>query len=253
MIPFVDPPRLPTIDLSLFDVGDPWRDHVAAQVDWAASTFGLFQIQGHGVDPALIDTLLEIGGKYVALEGGLANRGAGTELPGFHDTVREYATTMTGLGHKLMTTLARGLRLVDSFFVDRYSGSPVTTLRIHDHPVLRSDRRAVELGARDDRSLLTIVKLGDTGGQQFLLDGRWVDIPALPHALLCYVGPVLEQLTAGRYVAATHRLSRADSLLRPSVSFSFEPHPGTPLTPVLGVRTRSAGVGSARYAFEARC
>ena len=67
MITFIDPPRLPTIDLSLFDVGDPWRDHVAAQVDWAASTFGLFQILGHGVDPVLIDTLLELGGKYIAL------------------------------------------------------------------------------------------------------------------------------------------------------------------------------------------
>jgi isopenicillin N synthase-like dioxygenase len=253
MIPFVDPPRLPTIDLSLFDVGDPWRDHVAAQVDWAASTFGLFQIQGHGVDPALIDTLLEVGGKYLALEGGLPSRGMGTELPGFQDTVREYATTMTGLGHKLMTTLARGLRLADSFFVDRYSGSPVTTLRIHDHPVLRSDRRAVEFGARNDRSLLTIVKLGDPGGQQFLLDGRWVDIPAAPHALLCYVGPVLEQLTAGRYVAATHRLSLANSLLQPSVSFSFEPRSGTILTPVVGVRSRPGSAGTERYALEARC
>ena len=55
MISSIDPPRLPTIDLSLFDIGDPWRDHVAAQVDWAASTFGLFQILGHGVDPVLID------------------------------------------------------------------------------------------------------------------------------------------------------------------------------------------------------
>ena len=89
MTSFMDPPRLPTIDLSLFDVGDPWRDHVAAQVDWAASTFGLFQIRGHGVDPALVDTLLEIGAKYVALDGGLSGRDADADVPGFHDTVRE--------------------------------------------------------------------------------------------------------------------------------------------------------------------
>ncbi len=92
MVTFIDPPRLPTIDLSLFDVGDPWRDHVAAQVDWAASTFGLFQILGHGVDPVLIDTLLELGGKYIALE----ERATGPwpesrdDLPGFRDTVSEY-------------------------------------------------------------------------------------------------------------------------------------------------------------------
>lgn len=249
---FTDLPRLPTIDLSLFDVGDPWRDHVAAQVDWAASTFGLFQIQGHGVDPALVDTLLEIGAKYVALDGGLSGRDADADVPGFHDTVREYATTMTGLGHKLMTTMARGLRLADSFFVDRYSGSPVTALRILDRPVLLSDSGAAEVDAAGDRSLLTIVKLGESGGQQVRLDGRWVDVPALPHALLCYVGPVLEQLTVGRYVSVRHRLSLADSHLPPSVSFSFEPRPGTVLTPVVNVRARPAS-SAARYAFEARC
>ena len=253
MISYTDPPRLPTIDLSLFDVGDPWRDHVAAQVDWAANTFGLFQILGHGVDPALIDTLLEIGEKYVTLEGDRAGRGTGADLPGFQDTVREYATTMTGLGHKLMTTMARGLRLADSFFVDRYSGSPVTTLRIHDRPVLLSDRDAFETDETGDRSLLTIVKLGESGGQQVRLDDRWVDIPATPHALLCYVGPVLEQLTAGHYVSATHRSGAAGARLPPSVSFSFEPRPETVLTPVVGVRARPGIQGAARYAFEARC
>jgi len=250
MIPFVEQPRLPTIDLSLFDVGDPWRDHVAAQVDWAASTFGLFQILGHGVDPPLIDTLLELGEKYVALEGSRPGLGVGADLPGFHDTVREYATTMTGLGHKLMTTMARGLRLADSFFVDRYSGSPVTALRIHDYPVLGPVFEARQGGGR---GLLTIVKLGESGGQQVRLDGQWVDIPAIPNALLCYVGPVLEQLTGGHYVSAAHRSSLADSGLRPSVSFSFEPRPGTELIPVAGLGARPDIQHSARYAFEARC
>jgi isopenicillin N synthase-like dioxygenase len=254
MISYTDPPRLPTIDLSLFDVGDPWRDHVAAQVDWAANTFGLFQILGHGVDPALIDTLLELGEKYVALEGGLSHRSAGPDLPGFQDTVREYATTMTGLGHKLMTTMARGLHLVDSFFVDRYSGNPVTKLSIHDYPVMLPGRRAFAADEAGDRGLLTIVKLGESGGQQVRLNDQWVDVPALPQALLCYVGPVLERLTAGRYVSATHRLSRADLRLRPSVSFSFEPGPDAVLTPVLGAGVPpSLHKPAGRYVFEARC
>ena len=211
MISFIDPPRLPTIDLSLFDIGDPWRDHVAAQVDWAASTFGLFQILGHGVDPVLIDTLLELGGKYLA--------NPRDDLPGFHDAVSEYATTMTGLGHKLMTAMARGLRLDDSFFVDRYSGNPMTSLRIRDYPVAGTPMAEPHDAA--DRGLLTIVKLGETEGQQVYFDGQWVDVPALPSALLCYVGPVLERLTQGHYVSASHRLSLGDGGERPSVSFAF--------------------------------
>jgi len=241
MITFLDPPRLPTIDLSLFDIGDPWRDHVAAQVDWAASTFGLFQILGHGVDPVLIDTLLDLGGKYVALEERAHGRGAQqlADLPGFHDTVGEYTTTMTGLGHKLMTAMARGLRLDDSFFVDRYSGNPVTSLRIREYPVGRTTLAGISAVA--DRGLLTIVKLGESDGQQVFFDGQWIDVPALPGALLCYVGPVLERLTQGHYVSATHRLSPGDGRSRPSLYFEFEPGSDAVLAPVAGVRARSGG------------
>ena len=275
MIPFLDPPRLPTIDLSLFDIGDPWRDHVAAQVDWAASTFGLFQILGHGVDPVLIDTLLDLGGKYIALEERANARSAEqvADLPGFHDAVGEYTTTMTGLGHKLMTAMARGLRLDDSFFVDRYSGNPVTSLRIREYPVagrpvasrhvaipaLRTKLTGIpgagvptagapatstRVDAAADRGLLTIVKLGESEGQQVLLDGQWIDVPALPSALLCYVGPVLERLTQGHYVSAAHRLSPGDARTRPSLSFAFEPGSDAVLPPVANVRPR---LGSAAY------
>jgi isopenicillin N synthase-like dioxygenase len=257
MISFIDSPRLPSIDLSLFDIGDPWRDHVAAQVDWAASSFGVFQILGHGVDSALIDTLLELGGKYI--------RHGNDQLPGFHDTVREYITTMTGLGHKLMTTMARGLHLDDSFFVDRYSGNPVTSLRIRDRlvspsgtsplPRLQSVEGASLADADEgpDRGLLTIVKLGETEGQQVQFDGQWLDVPAQQGALLCYVGPVLERLTQGHYVCAAHGL-RGSTADRPSISFAFEPALQAVLTPVAGVRPRPDLVSaSSGYAFAARC
>jgi isopenicillin N synthase-like dioxygenase len=271
---FVDPPRLPTIDLSLFDIGDPWRDHVAAQVDWAASTFGLFQILDHGVDPALIDTLLDLGGKYIALEEGTGDSaGRRADLPGFQDAVAEYTTTMTGLGHKLMTAMARGLRLDDSFFVDRYSGNPVTSLRIRDYPVAgipvagtpggrtRMARTGVALSGApgsdadgaSDRGFLTIVKPGEAEGQQVCLEGQWVDVPALPGALLCYVGPVLERLTQGHYVSAAHRLSLGDAGGRPSLSFAFEPGSDAVLSPVAGVQPRLGSPGQSRYALAARC
>lgn len=267
MITCLDPPRLPTIDLSLFDVGDPWRDHVAAQVDWAASTFGLFQILGHGVDPVLIDTLLDLGGKYIALEESADGRGGEhpADLPGFNDAVAEYTTTMTGLGHKLMTAMARGLRLEDSFFVDRYSGNPVTSLRIREYPVVGKPTASVPApGARagtmtvlddawTDRGLVTIVKLGESEGQQVYFDSHWVDVPALPSALLCYVGPVLERLTQGHYVSAAHRLSLSDTRGRPSLSFAFEPGSNAVLAPVAGVRPRLGSPDYSRYDLAARC
>lgn len=244
--------RLPAIDLSLFDIGDPWRDHVAAQIDWAAGTHGIFQILGHGVDVGLIDTLLELGDKYVQR----VPRGepAVTDLPQFQDTVREYTMTMTGLAHKLMAAMARGLRLDDGFFADHYTGNPATTLRIGTYPVTLASavaRPQVANSAAD--GLLTIAKPGGPdGGQQLRCDGRWLE-PLLPGALLCYVEPLLERLTHGRYVSVAHRLSLADAGVRPSLSFAFAPAPHTVLTPLAAMRPRLANPDEVGYARAARC
>jgi isopenicillin N synthase-like dioxygenase len=132
--------------------------------------------------------------------------------------------------------MARGLRLDDSFFVDRYSGNPVTSLRIREYPV-----SGTRVDAVAGRGLLTIVKLGESAGQQVFFDGQWIDVPALPGALLCYVGPVLERLTHGHYVSAAHRLSPGDARNRPSLSFEFEPASDAVLAPVVAVRPRSGG------------
>ena len=240
-------PQLPSIDLSLFDIGDPWRDHVAAQIDWAASTYGAFQLVGHGVDSGLIDNLLELGSKYV-------KRGvAGSDLPGFHDGVREYATSLTGLGHKLMAAMARGLRLNDGFFADHYTGNPRTSLRIGDYPIALSAGGQPDTDEAGARRLLTLVKLSDSRGLQAKLDDCWTDVPALPGALLCSVGPVLERLTQRRFRHAPLRLSRSVESERPSLCFVFEPGMGAVLTPLAELSQRPGADASGRYALVARC
>lgn len=242
-------PQLPTIDLALFDIGDPWRDHVAAQVDWAASTFGAFQLVGHGVDGGLIDTLLELGGKYV-------KRGvAEADLPGFHDAVREYATSVTGLGHKLLAAMASGLRLDDGFFADHYTGNATTSLRIGDYPAALSANGQPDTDEAGSRRLLTILKPGDSHDLQVRLEDGFVDVPTVPGALYCAVGPVLQRLTHGHYVCAQQRLRRGGASDRPPLCFVFEPRVGATLTPLAAMRPRLALEVEApqSYARAARC
>jgi isopenicillin N synthase-like dioxygenase len=240
-------PQIPTIDLSLFDIGDPWRDHVAAQIDWAASALGAFQLVGHGVDGGLIDNLLELGSKYV-------KRGvAGSDLPGFHDSVREYATSLTGLGHKLMAAMARGLRLNDGFFADHYTGNPTTSLRIGDYPVALSPGGQPDTDEMGNRRLLTLMKLGDARGVQVKLEDRWNEVPGAKGTLLCAIGPVLERLTQRHFRHAPLRLSRSVESERPSLCFVFEPGMGAVLTPLAPVAARADAEVPADYARAARC
>jgi isopenicillin N synthase-like dioxygenase len=285
---FIETPRLPVIDLSLFDAGDPWRDHVAAQVDWAASTFGFFYITGHGVDAALTDGLMDLSRRFFAQEeaqkraihmsrAGRAWRGYfpvggeltagqpdlkegiyfGSEhadddarvraqtplhghnlfppLPGFAESVQEYMSALTGLGHKLMMTIARGLGLADSYFVDRFTGDPTILFRIFNYPgaAARSDWG---VGAHSDYGLLTILKQDSVGGLQLRFGDGWIDVPDVPGSFVVNIGDMLERLTNGRYVSALHRVKNATDRDRLSMPFFFDPGFDALLEPIAGVR-----------------
>ena len=287
---FADSPRLPIIDLSLFDLGSPWRDHVAAQVDWAASEFGFFYVIGHGIETGVVDSLLAASRTFFAQDeaakhrvhmsrGGRAWRGyfpvggeltsgrpdlkeglyfgeeldeddervrAGTplhgrnvfpELPGFRDAVLDYMTALTGLGHKLMTSIGRGLRQGDNYFVDRYTGKPTTLFRIFNYPAsppqAEADTRGV--GEHTDYGLLTLLYQDDVGGLQVKHGSGWIDVPYVPGSFVINVGDMLEKLTSGRYTSALHRVINRSRQPRISMPFFFDPRFDAELRPIAGV------------------
>ena len=253
MTSFIDSPRLPTIDLSLFDLGDPWRDHVAAQIDWAATEFGIFRIIGHGVDRSLVDSLVAWGGRYFSREDAAArredlsfdeafmvddghssvspsgiSRDVLVQLPGFRDCIRDYMTALTGLGHRLMTSFSRGLRLGDNYFVDRYTSGAAIQFRI-----------AQQSGAARP-GLLTILNHDESSGLEVQYGERLIETPYVPGALICSVDDLLSRLTAGRYARAHYRVvsgSRHPSLALP---FSFGPRIDAALTSIAAVDPRTA-------------
>jgi isopenicillin N synthase-like dioxygenase len=279
--------RLPIIDLSLFDVGGTWRDHVAAQVDWAASEFGFFYIVGHGVETGVIDSLVRLsraffeqsaeakhrvhmsrGGRawrgYFPVGGELTSgrpdlkeglyfgeelaeddervrsgkplhgRNVFPELPGFRESVLDYMSALTGLGHRLMTSIGRGLRLGDNYFVDRYTGSPTTLFRIFNYPSA-TDADAHGVGEHTDYGLLTLLYQDEVGGLQVKHGSTWIDVPYVPDSLVVNVGDMLERLTSGRYTSALHRVINTAGQPRISMPFFFDPRFDAQLQPIAGV------------------
>ena len=275
---FIEHPRLPVIDLSLVDGPDLWRDHVAAQIDWAASEFGFFYVIGHGVDPALIDSLYALSRRFFAQAeaekqkismalGGPAWRGyfpVGGELtsgrpdrkeglyfgeelaeddprvragiplhgrnlfprlPGYTEAILDFMRGLTGLGHKLMASIGRGLKLGDHYFVDHYTSRPTTLFRIFNYPptadLPEADSQGV--GAHTDYGLLTILSQDDIGGLQIRYGDRWLDVPPIHGAFVCNIGDMLERLTSGRYTSALHRVVNRTSRARLSMPFFFDP------------------------------
>jgi len=274
MQPFVEQPRLPVIDLSLTEGAEPWRDHVAAQVDWAASEFGFFYVVGHGIDLGSIDTLYRLSRAFFAQEdsakqairmalGGRAWRGyfpVGSELtsgqpdlkeglyfgeelsdddprvragmplhgrnlfpglPGFSESILEYMRALTQLGHRLMASIGRGLKVGEDYFVDHFTSDPTILFRIFNYPP--SSEHTQGVGAHTDYGLLTILSQDDIGGLQIRYGDRWIDVPPVRGSFVCNIGDMLERLTSGRYTSALHRVVNRSTQQRLSMPFFFDP------------------------------
>src|SRR6266446_3016519 len=91
-----------------------------------------------------------------------------SNLPEFRETVLQYMSMMTALGHTIMAGVALSLGLEDSYFADRYTGDPFILFRIFSYPgrASSSDGQGWGVGEHTDYGLLTILKQDDTGGLQ---------------------------------------------------------------------------------------
>jgi len=259
-------PRIPVIDLSLFDIGGTWRDHTAAQVDRAASELGCFRVIGHGIEPAVVESMREASRSFFSQPSStrvlyfreelpddaepvhpdeLQPRNVFPELPGFRDAVLDYMTALCGLGHKLMASIGRGLRLGDNYFVDRYTGRPTTLFRISRESGLADERGlageiglAGEMGerpgvAQSAEGLLTLLHEDGDNTLQMKCGSRWIDVPYVPGSFVVSIGDVLQRLTSGYYVSAAHRMIHRSGHACIGLPFSFGPRVDAVLRPVV--------------------
>ena len=298
------PPRLPVIDLSLFDLGDPWRGQVAAEIDAASCEFGFFCLVGHGIEVGVVEPLMAAGRRFFATEQAVkrrlqvgqharARQGGFTpveelvarssdlinlsfeaqltlavedilspsaaqrqtflpDVPGLRETVLDYMRSLTGLSHKLMAMLARGLRLEDSYFVDRYTGDPATSFRIQNYPQIANAPSVAAYAPDFHRfpGLLTLLMQDANGGLELRYRERWVDLPTIPNSFICNLGQGLARLTNGRYLAAAHRVRNSMESHRLSMAFGFEPTLHATLEPITGVGPLAQPADSAALTLQ---
>jgi isopenicillin N synthase-like dioxygenase len=299
------PPRLPVIDLSLYDLGDPWRGQVAAEIDAASCEFGFFCLVGHGIDVGVVEPLMAAARRFFSTEEAVkrrvqvglharARQGAFTpveelvarssdlknlsfeaqltlgfgdvqngtserrqtflpDVPGLREPVLDYMRSLTGLSHKLMSMLARGLRLEDSYFVDRYTGSPATSFRILNYPQVATAAAAATpaIEARKPPGLLTILTHDASGGLDLSYREGWVDLPAIPNSFICTLGEGLSRLTNGRYLPAAHRVRNSVETHRLSMAFGFEPALNATLEPIATVGPAARSADTTTHALRA--
>lgn len=144
----------------------------------------------------------------------------------FRETVLEYITSMTSVGHALMKGIALGLGLNEFYFADRYTRDPLILFRIFNYPAdpATSAGQGWGVGEHTDYGLLTILKQDRTGGLQVRSKSGWIDAPPIAGSFVCNIGDMLDRMTGGLYRSTTHRVKSPVEHDRLSFPFFFDPN-----------------------------
>lgn len=139
------------------------------------------------------------------------------------ETVLEYMTVMTDLGHRLMAGIALSLGLKEDYFAEEFTHNPLTLFRIFNYPP-PADPTLWGVGEHTDYGLLTILLQDDAGGLEVKSRSSWVAAPPVPNSFICNIGDMLDRMTQGLYRSTPHRVRNPLPWNRLSFPFFFDPN-----------------------------
>jgi isopenicillin N synthase-like dioxygenase len=133
------------------------------------------------------------------------------DLPGFQPAVQAYYTAVFDLGMHLLRAFALALGLDEHAF-DAYVTCPPSKLRLIHYPLDPCAEDALGIGAHTDYECFTLLLADQPGLEVLNSKGQWIDAPPLAidgeEVYVINVGDMFEVMTAGAFVATSHRVRK---------------------------------------------
>lgn len=132
-------------------------------------------------------------------------------LADFQEPVLDYYQTLFALGRRLFSGFALALDLPEDYFESMVT-CPPAKLRLIHYPFNAHAEDRPGIGAHTDYECFTMLLSDKPGLEVMNEDGDWIDAPPVQQdgeeALVINIGDMLEVLTAGRFVATSHRVRK---------------------------------------------
>jgi len=171
-------------------------------------------------------------------------------IPGWREIMLDYYDACWSVGRLIHKGLCLDLGIDEDFFEDKLD-APIGILRLLHYPPRRDEAGArLGAGAHTDYGNITLLATDAVAGLQVRhRDGRWIDAPSVPGALVCNIGDCLMRWTGDAYVSTPHRVIRpADH--RYSLAFFLDPNPEARVETLPGMAAKYPPTTGAAYLKE---
>jgi isopenicillin N synthase-like dioxygenase len=128
-------------------------------------------------------------------------------IPGFRESTLGLYRSFDALGLKLLSAIARSVKLPANYFDDKVNLGNSVLRVIHYPPMPPEPTPSVRAGAHEDINVITLLLGAEEPGLEVLSrKGEWLPINPAPGTLVCNVGDMLQRLTNKYLRSTTHRV-----------------------------------------------
>ncbi|CAN6699818.1 unnamed protein product [Malus baccata var. baccata] len=152
----------------------------------------------------------------------------------FGEMLHEYATKIKLMMGLVFKAMAKSLNLEEKSFATQLLGDQsLMQARFNFYPPCSRSDLVLGVKPHTDRSGVTcLLQDKDVEGLQVLIDGKWVRVPIVPHAIVLNLGDQMQIMSNGIYKSPMHRVVTNGESMRLSVALFNEPDPETEIGPV---------------------
>ncbi|XP_058114291.1 protein SRG1-like [Magnolia sinica] len=140
------------------------------------------------------------------------------------------------VAHLILRALANLANLEEDYFVKEFGDRANLYARFNYYPPCSQPDLVLGIKSHSDGCAITILLQDNSvDGLEVFKDGKWIKIPAIPHALLVNIGDQLEIMSNGIFKSPVHRAVTNSEKERMSVAMFYAPEMEKEIGPADGL------------------
>ncbi|KAK7309737.1 hypothetical protein RJT34_06706 [Clitoria ternatea] len=150
----------------------------------------------------------------------------------YGEAFSEYAREIGALSRRLLGLISMALGIEEDCLVKMLGEQPRLRAQANFYPPCPDPELTMGLPVHTDLNALTVLLQSQVSGLQVIKDGKWIAVPAIPHAFVINLGDQIQVMSNGRFKSVHHRAVTNKVQQRLSMAMFYGPNTGNLIGPI---------------------